>query len=254
MPRFPRERSLWLIGFLLLVLPLLSSCAPDANAQILSPELEERMIAEASGNAADFAPTPTPLLAQLSPEQEFAGLEEAAPGVAQIISSGAADPANGETLAATQGCVGCHLLDPDNQVTAPTWYNLGNKAVGRVPGESPGLYLYHSIAAPNEYIVSGYQEGVMVSTYRESLTDQDFADLITYILSQQQETPEDFDPNAASAEGGTLTDTVTSTATNALTDTGTITGTSTVTDPVTESSGEGDVEGAATDGEEQPPN
>ena len=235
MTRFPRERSLWLIGFLLCALPLLSSCAPDANAQILSPELEDRMIAEASGNAADFAPTPTPLLAQLSPEQEFAGLEEAAPGVAQIISSGGANPDGGAALAASQGCTGCHLLDPDNQVTAPTWYNLGNKAVGRVPGQSPALYLYNSIAAPNEYVVSGYPEDVMVSTYRESLTDQDFADLITYILSQQQETPEDFDPNAVAADGDVLTDTATSTATNPLTDTGTITetitGTSTVTDP-----------------------
>ena len=102
--------------------------------------------------------------------------------------------------------------------------------------ESPGLYLYHSIAAPNDYIVRGYQEGVMLQNYREELSDQDFADLITYIMEQQQETPEDFDPNAVAADGEI-------TGTETLTDTGE------TTDTVTEPSGEGDAEGAAADEE-----
>ncbi len=243
MPRFPRERSLWLIGLLLCALPLLASCAPDANAQILSPELEDRMIALEAGNPAFAAPTPPPPLIALSPEEQIAGLADEAPEVAQLISSGAADSANGEVLAASQGCVGCHLLDPEAAASGPTWYNLGNKAVGRVSDQSPALYLYHSIAAPNDYLVRGYQEGIMVQTYRDSLSDQDFADLITYIMEQQQEMPEDFDPNAVAADGEI-------TGTETLTDAGTMTGT--VSEPSGEGDAEGASEGAAADAEAEP--
>ena len=45
-------------------------------------------------------------------------------------------------------------------------------------------YVYHSITAPNEYVVDGYTAGVMPMTFGTTLTDQDLADLIAFIATQ----------------------------------------------------------------------
>lgn len=227
MPRFLRERShYYIVGLLLCALPLLASCTPNANAQILSPELGERLTAELAGETI-AAPTPPPPLAALTLEEQIAGLADEASGIAQLISTGAANPDNGPALAAENACTGCHLLDPDAVASGPTWYNLGNASVGRNSNQSPAHYLYASIAAPNDYIVRGYQEGVMPQNYLDVLSEQDFADLIVYIMEQQQETPADFDP--AAAEGEAITDTATMTGAEALTDTEGMTDTQSVT-------------------------
>ena len=51
----------------------------------------------------------------------------------------------------------------------------------------PAMYLYTSITNPNDFIVDGYNSDVMPETYAEDLSDQDFADLLTYLLSLRAE-------------------------------------------------------------------
>ena len=178
-----RVRVAWFIGALLAVAVLIAGCAPDANSEIISPELGERMIAAASSEMVVAAePTPAPTIADLSPEEILAGLPDE---MAAAISSGT--PSNGETLALTNGCVGCHALDPETQMTGPTWYDVADTAVSRVPGESPGFYLYTSIAAPNDHLVEGYPQGIMPQTYIDTLSTQDFGDLVAYLLTQHVE-------------------------------------------------------------------
>ena len=177
-----RGRVALFIGLLALLAIGLAACKPDANVDIIAPDLGERMIAQrTTGAVVPVEPTPIPALADLSEEEIYAGLPDDVLAAVQ-----AADPTEGEAIAQNNLCVGCHYLDPAMTITAPSWYNVGNTAVGRVPGESPAAYLYHSIIQPNAYVVAGYPQGVMPQTYGESLSTDDLGTLIAYLLSQQQ--------------------------------------------------------------------
>ena len=71
-------------------------------------------------------------LANLSEEEVIAGLPAE---IASLLAS--ANPENGQALSFRYGCVGCHNLDPDLQMTGPTWHNAGDIAANRQPGVSP---------------------------------------------------------------------------------------------------------------------
>lgn len=177
-----RGRTALVFTLLALLTMSLAACKPDADADIISPELGERMIAaRTSGAVAAAEPTPAPVLAELSEEEIYAGLP------AEVVTAiQGADPAAGETLSLSNGCIGCHALDPEAQMTGPTWYNMGNTAITRVADESPAAYLYHSIVEPNAYIVNGYPQGIMPQTYVDSLTTDEIGAMVAYLLAQRQ--------------------------------------------------------------------
>jgi mono/diheme cytochrome c family protein len=102
------------------------------------------------------------------------------------------DPQAGEALATTLGCTACHILAP----TGPAWKaaadqpGIGERAAARIadPGysgqaESPEQYLFEAVVAPNAYLVSGFNVGLMPATYSTQLSEQNLADLIAYMLS-----------------------------------------------------------------------
>ena len=102
------------------------------------------------------------------------------------------DAAKGETTATDKGCVVCHVTTP----TGPAWPatadapGIGTRAEQR-PTEpdytgaatSPEKYLLESIVAPDAYVVPGFSAGVMPKNYGETLTAQETADLIAYMLT-----------------------------------------------------------------------
>ena len=94
-----------------------------------------------------------------------------------------ANPVHGGELALQNGCSACHSLDEGVKVVGPSWYNLGNHAATRVSGESAPLYLYNSIILPNHYVLEGFLPNLMPQTYADQLSEQDIADLITYLLT-----------------------------------------------------------------------
>lgn len=174
-------RSLGLGLAVLALATVLSGCAPDANAEIISPQLGQQLYAKEVSEVVEAEPTVAPLtLADLAPEEVTAGLPE---DFAAALA--AADAANGQNVALTNGCVGCHSTDPAVTMTGPSWHNIGDVAVNRVPGESPALYLYQSITAPDAYIVPGYPSGIMPQIYADTIPQEDLADLVAYLLSQQ---------------------------------------------------------------------
>lgn len=177
-----RKPTTW-VTFLLLTIPLLAGCTPDANANIISPALGELETFQKEMGVVEAIPTAAPLtLADFPGDLVSAGLPDEI-----AVAFANADPDNGRTLHTTQACVGCHVLDPGAEGTGPTWVNLGNNAAERTASTgdaSPALYLYNSIAAPGAYIVPSYADGVMPANYEEILSEQDFADLIAFILSQ----------------------------------------------------------------------
>ncbi len=170
------------LGFLLLVLILgvvLAGCAPDANAQLISPGLGAQLYAEESNQEIVVAPTAEPLLfVNLTPEQVAAGLPEDF-----AVAFANADPSRGPTVALANGCAGCHNVDPAVVMTGPTWNNLANTASNRQPGQSPANYLYTSIIDPNAYIVPNYPAGVMLQIYKDTIPTEDLANLVAYLLT-----------------------------------------------------------------------
>lgn len=100
--------------------------------------------------------------------------------------------AAGETLATSLGCIACHIAAP----TGPAWLpsddqpGIADRAAAYVGSpdytgnaETPEQYLFESIVLPNDFVVSGFSEGIMPGTYSTSLTDQNMADLIAYLLT-----------------------------------------------------------------------
>ena len=176
------QRRMWWLASLLLIVLVAAACAPDATQLIISPQLGEQLAALEAGQVVVAAvPTEAPKLSSLTPEEVVAGLPE---DVAAALA--VADPANGAQVALVRGCIGCHALDPNMVMTGPTWYHMGDVAVSRVAGEGPALYLYHSIVGPGLYVVPNYPNNIMPANYNEQLSVQELADLIAYLLDQNE--------------------------------------------------------------------
>lgn len=172
-------------GLLLMVLwvaVVVAGCAPNASAELISPQLGAQLFAKESSEEVVVAPTPEPLkFANLTPEEVTAGLPA---DFAAALA--AADPTKGEAVALANACIGCHSLDPNQVMTGPTWFHIADVAANRRAGVSPALYIYHSIITPNEYVVAGYPSGIMLQNYAETINQDDLANLIAYLLLQHE--------------------------------------------------------------------
>ena len=166
--------SSMLVALALLAL-VLAACAPDPTAQLISPnmvvETEEEEIVVAT-------PTPLPSIEDLTEDEIYAGLPEKVHAAALE-----ADPAEGKKIAELQGCLGCHGTAEGEVKVGPSWYNLANRAVTRVPGESPALYIYKSIVDPSAYVVEGFPDGVMPKDYGAKLSERELGALVAYLLT-----------------------------------------------------------------------
>ncbi len=102
------------------------------------------------------------------------------------------DPQAGEATAQTLGCTACHILAP----TGPAWPakdgqpGIGARAAERFTqpdyqgkAQDAHQYLFESIVDPNTYIVPGFAPGIMPQNYGSTLTDQDVANLIAYLMT-----------------------------------------------------------------------
>jgi mono/diheme cytochrome c family protein len=103
----------------------------------------------------------------------------------------AGDATAGEALATSKGCVGCHI----STNTGPAWLasagqpGIGDRAATRFSeadytgkATTAEQYLLESIVNPTAFVVSGFQP-LMPANYGQTLTAQETADLITYLLS-----------------------------------------------------------------------
>ncbi|MFO7634313.1 MAG: c-type cytochrome [Caldilinea sp.] len=102
------------------------------------------------------------------------------PEIAGLLAT--ANPATGEQLTVSNGCIACHSLQEGVVTVGPSWYNLGEIAATRVEGESAKVYLYHSIVDPNGHLVEGFLANLMPAVYKDTLTPTQLADIIAYLL------------------------------------------------------------------------
>lgn len=102
------------------------------------------------------------------------------------------DAAAGEALSVSLGCTACHIAAP----VGPAWLPKdGQPGIGTLASQrylapdytgnaaTPEQYLFESIVNPNAYLVSGFAAGLMPQNYADTLTDQDMANLIAYLLT-----------------------------------------------------------------------
>ena len=171
------RRSFLLISLFIGILLLFAACSADPTVQLISPEMDFSV----GEQLVEAKPTATPEIldiTSLTTEEIFAGLPD---DVVAAIQAG--DASAGAQIAQLNGCIGCHSLEKGGVLVGPSWYGLANHAIARVPGESPGFYLYHSVANPGDFVVDGYPAGVMPATYVDSLSTEDMGNLIAYLLT-----------------------------------------------------------------------
>ncbi len=169
-----RFRILFLCLWGGLMATLVASCAPNPTAQLISPAMVAR-----TEEGIVLVIKEIPKLAELSRDEVMAGLTD---DLVAAIEAG--DPVQGMEISELQGCAGCHSLEEGEILSGPSWYDIGNIAVGRQDDQSPALYLYNSIMLPNAYIVKRFDADVMPADFVEKLSVSDVGHLLALLLSQ----------------------------------------------------------------------
>ena len=95
----------------------------------------------------------------------------------------AGDAARGKLEFSLQPCASCHSLRPDEKIVGPSLAGIGDRASSRQPGQSAEFYLFASLVQPGAYIVEDFQDGVMPANFGQSLTAQQQADLLAFLLT-----------------------------------------------------------------------
>jgi mono/diheme cytochrome c family protein len=99
------------------------------------------------------------------------------------------DPAAGEALfnrpvlAGSGGCATCHSLAPDTILVGPSLHAIATSAETRVPDVIAANYLYLSIVDPDLHVFADFDGGVMPDRYGEELTQEEIADLVSYLFT-----------------------------------------------------------------------
>lgn len=79
-------------------------------------------------------------------------------------------------------CAQCHSLDGGRSV-GPSLAGYGERAAREGGGQNAEEYTFEAILRPSKHIVRGYSN-TMPDSYEDTLTRQNIADLIAYLLSR----------------------------------------------------------------------
>ena len=99
------------------------------------------------------------------------------------------DPVNGESLYAgvKYGCSGCHANGAAAPDTIGTWTRIRSErlTLPQFAGYDGLQYLIESITRPNDYLVDGYSSGAMPVDFGTRMNDQELADIIAFLTTQE---------------------------------------------------------------------
>jgi cytochrome c oxidase subunit 2 len=92
----------------------------------------------------------------------------------------------GRSVFVEYGCGACHLLADGGGagIVGPVLDGISATAADRIEALSATEYISTSITAPNSFVVEGFPEGVMPSTYLELMTPGQIEALVEYLLTQ----------------------------------------------------------------------
>lgn len=116
-------------------------------------------------------------------EGEAVGTDVAA--ILENLSTVSGDPVNGESLYTTLGCAGCHEGGIVAPMTAGTWTRIESERITQpeFEGYTAEQYAVESVVDPHKYLAPGFGP-VMPTTFGDTLSLQQLADLISYLQSQ----------------------------------------------------------------------
>ncbi len=80
------------------------------------------------------------------------------------------------------GCVTCHSREPDQLMVGPSLAGLSQRAEGRVAGLDGAAYVRQSIVDPAAFLVAGFADEEMPSSFGRSLTEEQIDALVAYLL------------------------------------------------------------------------
>jgi mono/diheme cytochrome c family protein len=93
----------------------------------------------------------------------------------ETVDTSQGDAAAGKEVFMSSGCGGCHTYGP-----AGTSASIGPDLDTALEGKDADFVL-ESIVQPNDEIASGFQANIMPSTFGESLSDKQLADLVAFL-------------------------------------------------------------------------
>ncbi len=97
-------------------------------------------------------------------------------------------PATGEQLYDAEfGCTDCHRNGASAPDTVGTVTRIRSERLSlpQFAGYSVEAYLVESITRPGDFVVDGYSSGLMPANFGARMTDQQLADIIAYLLTQE---------------------------------------------------------------------
>ncbi len=97
-------------------------------------------------------------------------------------------PATGELLYDAEfGCTDCHLEGGSAPTTSGTATRVREErlTMPQFAGYSVEQYLVESIVRSGDFVVEGYSSGLMPANFGARMTDQQLADIVSYLLTQE---------------------------------------------------------------------
>ena len=108
-----------------------------------------------------------------------------------VACGGSSDPVvRGKQIYDKQGCNACHSIGGQGGTTGPDQTRLAANAEGRI--KDPGYkgnardaagYIRESILQPGAYVLPGFPDNLMPTTFGQQLSAQDLDDLVSYLLT-----------------------------------------------------------------------
>ncbi|HLE30959.1 MAG TPA: cytochrome c [Anaerolineales bacterium] len=95
------------------------------------------------------------------------------------------NPEAGNADFAAKGCSGCHSLEAGVKIVGPSLKGVVGETEKRRAGYPPEIYFYESVTRPSAFIVPGFQDGLMPKDFKETLTPQELADVIAFLMTRK---------------------------------------------------------------------
>ncbi len=92
---------------------------------------------------------------------------------------------DGETIARSADCLGCHSVD-GSRIVGPTWQGLAGSTRTFTDGSTAiadSAYLIRSIKDPSAQVVDGFPDNIMLPDLAERLTSDEIDAVVAYIES-----------------------------------------------------------------------
>jgi cytochrome c553 len=110
------------------------------------------------------------------------------PGLGTVTLPQASVPnpiVKGKAVFSSAGCAGCHAFKAAG-ATGTTGPNLDTQLTESADdaGQPLPAFVFTSIVAPNAYVAKGYSPDVMPKNYKDTLSDEQLADLVAFITAK----------------------------------------------------------------------